>query len=402
MKILVTGQHYAPEPFRLPDICQALCRRGHELLVVTGEPNYPEGALYPGYEGHRVRWETLGGVRVRRCYTVPRGRGVLRRGINYYSYALSSTRFARSARCAARGGAPFDAVLVYQTSPVMMAYPGMAYKEKQRVPLLLYCLDLWPECLTAGGVSRQSPLFRYYHGVSRLIYRSADRILAASSLMIPYFRKRFDIPKERLSYFPQYAEAIFDTPPAPERSDGKKRFVFAGNIGYAQGLDVVLGAAERLRKTSAVFELVGAGTDLERLRRLAVARRLDNVLFRDRMPVEEMPKLYANASAMLVTLRPGQGLGYMLPGKVQAAMLAGKPIIAAAEGETERVIRQSRCGYCGPPGDADALARNIGVFMEMGNPALLGDNARRYAKAHFGKQAFLDRLEALLEEVCGS
>ena len=124
MKILVVCQHYYPEPFRITDICEELVKAGHEVFVVTGLPNYPEGKIYDGYRGGDLRNETLNGVRIHRCFTIGRRRGAFFRFLNYYSYALSSTLYTLAMR------EEFDLVFVNQLSPVMMARAGIAYKKK--------------------------------------------------------------------------------------------------------------------------------------------------------------------------------------------------------------------------------------------------------------------------------
>ena len=148
MKILVVCQHYAPEPFRHPDICEELARRGHEVTVITGQPNYPMGVIYEGYQGRKKRQEALNGVQIHRTFTIGRRRGPLFRILNYYSYALSSAAFVKSMQD------KFDVIFVNQLSPVMMANAAVAYKQMHGTPIVLYCLDLWPESLVAGGIRR--------------------------------------------------------------------------------------------------------------------------------------------------------------------------------------------------------------------------------------------------------
>ena len=156
MKILVVCQYYAPEPFRIADICRALAERGHQVTVVTGTPNYPEGEIYPGYEKGARRDEMLDGVRVHRCPLVPRKTGALHRFLNYYSFVWSAEQYLRGLR------ENFDVVFVNQLSPVMMAQPGLTWAKKHGKKCVLYCLDLWPESLLMGGISRDSLIYRLF------------------------------------------------------------------------------------------------------------------------------------------------------------------------------------------------------------------------------------------------
>ena len=124
MKILVVCQHYAPEPFTLPDICCELVAQGHEVDVITGVPNYPMGVIYADYRHGKNRDELLNGVKVHRTFTIARGTGAIRRLLNYYSFALSSSIYASKLKKS------YDVVFVNQLSPVMMACAGIKYKKK--------------------------------------------------------------------------------------------------------------------------------------------------------------------------------------------------------------------------------------------------------------------------------
>ena len=178
MKILVICQYYYPEPFRINDICEELVKRGHEVTVVTGEPNYPEGEIYKGYENHSHSDEKINGVNVHRCPIIPRKQGIIHRFLNYFSYPRSAKKYIRNLK--ASDGNPFDIVFVNQLSPIMMAEPAISYKKKYRVPVVLYCLDLWPESLVDGGIRRESIIYKIFNKISKRIYMSVDKVLVTS------------------------------------------------------------------------------------------------------------------------------------------------------------------------------------------------------------------------------
>lgn len=379
-KILVICQYYKPEPFRISDICEELVCRGHEVHVVTGYPNYPEGVLYEGYGKGKHIDEVINGVKVHRCYTVPRQTGIIKRFLNYYSYAISSTKYVLSKKCVASDGKAFDVVYCNQLSPVMMAHAAIAYKKKYNVPVVMYCLDLWPESLIAGGITRKSAIYKYYHLVSKRIYRQMDKLLITSRMFSDYLRNEFGIKKGKIEYLPQYAEGIFEQI-LPREKDGTFHFMFAGNIGAVQSVETVIKAAEILKDEPVKFHIVGGGTDLEGLKEFS--KGLKNISFYGRRPLEEMPGFYKKTDAMLVTLKADKVLSMTLPGKVQSYMAAGKPIIGAINGETEKVIADAACGYCGKAEDAKELAENIKKFIDNPNRDLMGKNARAYYEEHF-------------------
>lgn len=389
-KILVICQYYKPEPFRISDICEELVCRGHEVHVVTGYPNYPEGVLYEGYGKGKHIDEVINGVKVHRCYTVPRQTGIIKRFLNYYSYAISSTKYVLSKKCVASDGKAFDVVYCNQLSPVMMAHAAIAYKKKYNVPVVMYCLDLWPESLIAGGITRKSAIYKYYHLVSKRIYRQMDKLLITSRMFSDYLRNEFGIKKGKIEYLPQYAEGIFEQI-LPREKDGTFHFMFAGNIGAVQSVETVIKAAQILKDEPVKFHIVGGGTDLEGLKEFS--KGLKNISFYGRRPLEEMPGFYKKTDAMLVTLKADKVLSMTLPGKVQSYMAAGKPIIGAINGETEKVIADAACGYCGKAEDAKELAENIKKFIDNPNRDLMGKNARAYYEEHFEQKKFMNGLE---------
>ena len=388
MKILVVCQYYYPEPFRVNDICEEMVKRGHEVTVVTGEPNYPEGSIYKGYENQAHTDEIINGVKVHRCPIIPRKKGIMYRVLNYFSYPLTAKSYVMNLM--ASDGNPFDVVFVYQLSPVMMAEPAITYRKKHGTPIVIYCLDLWPESLIAGGVRRGSLIYKVFHRISKKIYRNVDRILITSKMFRGYLEDQFGVNDNRIEYLPQYAEGLFECLPFKENHETVD-LVFAGNIGEIQSVETIIKAAEKLKLKDVRFHIVGGGTDFERLRRMA--KGLKNVIFYGRRPLEEMPMFYAKADAMLVTLKADSVLSFTLPGKVQSYMAVGKPIIGAIDGETEEVIKDAKCGYCGKAGDVDELVRNILLFMENSAKQEMGMNARKFYEEFFAREKFMDKLE---------
>lgn len=369
-----------------------MVKRGHEVQVVTGYPNYPEGILYEGYGRGKHIDEVINGVKVHRCFTIPRGKGSVKRMMNYYSYATCSTAYVLSDECKTSDGKSFDIVFCNQLSPVMMTSAAIAYKKKFKVSVVMYCLDLWPESLIAGGVTRKSLIYKYYHHVSGKIYKQMDKILITSQMFFGYFKDEFGIDKEKIEYLPQYAEGVFLENQA-KVENGIFDFMFAGNIGAVQSIETIIKAAKILKDEPVKFHIIGSGTDLDRLQKMS--KPLDNIVYYGRRQLEEMPKLYSKADAMLVTLAADPVLSLTLPGKVQSYMAVGKPIIGAIDGETRTVIESAKCGYCGKADNAKELAENIKKFIsKQTDRVIMGQNARKYYEENFEKKLFMDKLES--------
>lgn len=379
MKILVICQYYYPEPFRHTDICEELAKQGHDVTVVTGLPNYPMGEIYEGYRKGEKRDEVLNGVKVHRCFTVGRKRGMIFRFLNYYSYAFSSSRYVKRIK------EDYDVVFVNQLSPVMMANAGIVYKKKYHKKLVMYCLDLWPESLVAGGIKRGSFIYKIFHKISKKIYMQADKILITSKSFADYFGKEFGI--KNTEYLPQYAETIFTPEQCKKEPNEYIDLMFAGNLGIAQDVDTIIRAASMTQDIENLrWHIVGDGSEYENLKRQASS--LPNVLFYGRKPLEEMPKFYAMADAMLVTMQKNPVLNLTLPGKVQTYMAAGKPIIGAIDGETSMIINDAHCGICGTAESAETLAENVRKFIGM-DKKTFGRNAYLYYQQNFSKESFV-------------
>ncbi len=393
MKILVVCQYYWPEPYPIADACEELVRRGHEVDVVTGVPNYPIGEIYPGYRWGKNRHQVREGVRITRTFTIGRRKNKFFRFLNYASFALSS--------CIRVLGLPgdYDVVFTNQGSPVTMSAAAVLYGRKHRKPVVLYCMDLWPASLAAGGVGEQSPIYRAFEKISGVIYRGADRILVTSGQFRDYLCEKFGIDSGIIQYHPQYANGDF-CPMEPVARKDTVDLMFAGNVGTAQSMETVLEAAARLQERKELrWHIVGDGSAWERTAEQARTLKLENVIFHGRKPQEEMPRYYARADAMLVTLTEDAWISMTLPQKVQTYLAAGKPIIGAANGEIPRTISQSGCGFCAAAGDGAGLARAVEDFLNCPNRNQLGENGRRYYEAHFSRERFMDELEHVLAEL---
>lgn len=391
MKILVVSQYYYPEPFRIADICEALVEKGHTVDVVTSFPNYPMGEIYDGYKDKSHSDEEINGVKVHRVFTLGRKTGGLRRFLNYYTYQLASTQYVSSL------GDEYDVVFVYQLSPVMMANAAIKYKKKYNKKMLVYCLDLWPDSLTLGGIKKNSPIYNYYKKLSCKIYNSADRILVSSRMFCRYFEDMFRMGGEKVEYLPQYAEDVFC--PSEKESSDIINITFAGNIGTTQSIETILYAAEKLKGEKVFFNFYGDGSGLVRLKDIAKSLELENVAFHGRISLDSVPQKYAESDALIVTLSDNEVLSMSFPGKIQSYMAAGKPVIGGVNGEAARIINDAECGFCTSAENVDGLVDCIKRFMQSNEKEVLGQNARKYYEENFRKEIYIEKLIKELEDI---
>ena len=395
MKILVVCQYYYPEPFRITDICESLAKRGHEVTVLTGLPNYPEGDILQEYRHGNKREEKLNGVNIIRCHEIGRGKSKIKLFLNYFSYSISATSKAL------RMKDEYDVILVNQLSPVLMGIPALAYKKRFSKKILFYCLDLWPDSLAAGGVKQNSFIYRLFYKISKWIYSSADLILVTSSMFEDYFRDVLKINEISLKHLPQYAEDLFTVNLEHSSASRDKNkiynFVFAGNIGDMQSVETIIKAANELKEIKHIsFHIIGDGSRLEDCKKLSNELNVNSISFYGRKPIKEMPKYYAMADAMLITLKANKTLSLTLPGKVQSYMAAGKPIIGAIDGETRIVIEKADCGYICEAENYKALAKIIKEFCISNDKEQMGKNAQNFYIENYSKEKFMTVLENAL------
>lgn len=396
LKVLVVSQHYWPEPFNFADICESLAERGHDVTVLTGIPNYPEGKVYAEYNQGRRRYEVRNGVRIIRSSLIPRGTDAIHRVLNYFSFSARARHLARGLE------RDFDVVLAFQTSPVMMAEPALEYGRRAGVPVLLWCVDIWPECLTAGGIKRGTPPYEAFRQISKSIYSRATRLAVTSPLFEDYMRDTLGITRPDVLYLPQYAEDAFGKVVEP-RAEGfdkdRINLTFAGNVGSAQSVETIIEAANLLKDDDRfLFHIVGSGSSEPHCKQLTEDYGLNNVVFHGRHSIGSMPAFYAASDAMVATFASNPVLGYTLPRKVQSYLASGKPVLGTLVGEARRVIDEANCGLCCDPDDYVGLAAACVVFAEQGTEVRegLGRNAKAYYEAHYTKANYMNRLEGAL------
>ena len=401
MRILATCQYGWPEPYPSLYPMEEMAKRGHYVHAVTGTPNYPMGEVFKGYEHNRIKEEDHNGIHITHVPIIARKHDSVHRLLNYHSYPVTAKRKLLSIKD------DYDVVFANQSSPVMMVEPAIAYGKKRNKKVVMYCMDLWPASLCVGGVKRDSALYKFYWKISKRVYENVDVILVTSRMFKDYFVSEFGIPEDGIEYLPQYALSEFNDIPQAEIKDTTD-FVFAGNVGTAQNLEVVLRVAKivEIEKIEdhgkrIVFHIVGNGQALDSLQKYTKEKQITNVVFHGRKPPEEMPKYYAMADAMLVTMLPDPFVSLTLPAKVQSYMAAGKPILASADGEIANVIQEAECGFCGHADDDNDFVQKIKQFIDIEDKADMGIKARKYYQENFSVSIVMDKLERILMGNCG-
>jgi glycosyltransferase involved in cell wall biosynthesis len=395
--ILVIAQYFYPEQFRINNICEEWVKRGYKVTVVTGIPNYPKGKYYDGYGMFKRRKENHKGIDIIRIPLIPRGNNALMLSLNYVSFVISGFFWKTISRIQA------DSVFVFEVSPMTQALPGVWYAKKRNIPCYLYVTDLWPENVEIVAGIKNRRILNMIGVMVDYIYKRCDRIFTSSQSFVQAIAER-GVPEEKLEFWPQYAEDYYM--PIPRESvedteilkDGVFNVLFAGNIGFAQGLDILPETAKILKENQAKvrFNIVGDGRFKETLIKLMDEGNVKEYFhFIDKQPGPRIPHYMAVSDAALISLSKSKVFSITLPAKTQSCLACGKPIIVSADGEIQQVITDAKAGVCSDAGDAGGLAKNIMELMRLPIEArnVMGENAVAYYKQYFDKNLLLDRMD---------
>jgi colanic acid biosynthesis glycosyl transferase WcaI len=404
VNILIVSQYFWPENFRINDLASELVKRGHEVTVLTGFPNYPNGYVFTEFLENSSAFSKFENVRIVRVPLVPRGTGSVHLFLNYLSFAINACVLgAWRLR-----GQKFDVVLTCQLSPVTVGLSGAFLAWVKNVPMAMWVLDLWPDTLKAIGVVKSPKLLAVVSKLVSFIYRRCDLILAQSQSFIPKI-KELAKGNSSVVYFPSWAEDVFKSNnivPAPEvpHMDGGFNVMFAGNVGEAQDFECILSAATLLKKLTHIrWLIVGDGRMSAWVASQIALRGLDDhVLLLGRYPVERMPDFFAKADAMLVTLADQEIFAMTIPGKLQSYMAAGMPVIAALNGEGADVIRLAKAGFTCPAGNAVELAASVHKMAELPKSErdAMGKNGLEFSQHAFDRRMLVDMAEKHLSGLC--
>jgi glycosyltransferase involved in cell wall biosynthesis len=402
MNLLIVTQYFWPESFRINDLSQRLSGEGVNVTVLTGKPNYPEGQIFDGYSFWSPRFERVGDIEVFRVPLVPRGAGkAIQLAMNYLSFAFLGT-FLGPMLVRRR---KVDVIFVYGISPILQAIPAIFLKWQKGAKLVVWVQDLWPESLEATGFVKNKFVLALVGRVVQWIYRHSDWVFVQSRAFIDPVADL--CPREKIVYYPNSAEDAVASSidergcPVP----GLKDFfsvAFAGALGTAQALDVILDAAERLKGNPEIrFFLVGHGSRVAWVDEQIRTRRLSNVVLAGRHPIDAMPSIFANASALLVTLTDNPIFEKTVPSKVQSYLAAGRPIIGCINGEGARVIEDAGAGLTCDAMDAGSLALLVDKLYRM--PAnereQFGKNGRKYFEENFESHRLTIELITRLQSI---
>ncbi len=402
MRVLVVSQYFWPEGFRINEVTKSLVEKGVQVDVLTGKPNYPEGKIFEGYRIGGCLREQYCGANISRVPLIPRGKNSrIRLALNYLSFIASGLVCGPWMK----RGKKYDVIFVYGLSPLMLALPALFVGWLKKVPVVIWVQDLWPQSLSATGYVRNRFILWAVEQVVRFIYRHADLLLVQSRAFVEPVR--ILASGTPIKYYPNSVDGSFAVPATGKTPDvpgleGGFSVMFAGNIGAAQGVEVIVEAATLLKNNKDIqFVVLGDGSCRQWMLQQVTDRNLTNLHLPGRFPVETMPGFMQKASALLVTLADREIFAATVPNKVQAYMAAGRPIIACLPGEGARLVVEAKAGVGVRAEDGKALAEAVlGLYrMSESERDQMGRNGRAYFHENFDHERLVDQLIDELREV---
>lgn len=395
MRVLIVTQYFYPENFKSNDMAFELKKRGYDVDVLVGIPNYPEGKYYSGYGLFQKRFEKINGVRIFRSFQFPRGKNSrIQLGLNYLSFAFVASFWAFFLAIFNK----YHCVIVHEPSPITQGFPAVLVKKMQNIPLYFWVLDIWPDAMKSGGGINNKSVLSFVDRIVKFMYTNSDKILISSKEFKQNISAKGNY-SHKIEYFPNWSDDILkmnDNYPIPEIPKGFI-IMLAGNIGNSQNMDAVMDAALELKNYKILkWVLIGDGSKKKWVDKFIKENQLEeNVFTYGRFPFEAMPAFYKVADAMLLTLKGDfPHLKLVVPARLQSYMSASRPVLGMIDGAGAQIISESKCGYAVGGGDSKSLVKLIkeSVLPNRDEFESYGLNGRKYFELHFQKDNCISHL----------
>ncbi len=401
MNIYIISQWYYPEPDgRVSALAEGLVKLGHDVTVVTGFPNYPIGRIYAGYNIKWRQWEKLNGVNVLRLPLYPNhSKSVIKRVLNYASFSLSCLLIA-----------PWfikkpDVIWAYTPFIVM---PVIYLHKIFKIPYVLEIPDMWPDTIYATGMLRRGVLTKLLNGIANIGYKYASAITVQNIGFKTCLIER-NVEYSKIFVIENWADEKIFRPINYDIELAKKyklqdKFIimFAGNMGIAQGLNNIIEAANLCKNITEIqYVFIGDGVCLQEIKQKTLDLDIDNISFIDKKPINEIVYYLSLADVLLVSLRDDPLFEITLPGKTQAYLACGKPIIIAKRGEDAKALEKQGCAINCEPDDPVALVDAIKKIFNMlpANRIKMGVSGLKLSNEKYNKDILLKKMEEVLSRV---
>ena len=378
LRILIVCDHFFPEEFIINDLVKEWSKSGHDVHVITPNPAYPKGIVYPGYKNRIFQTTYWDKITIHRVFTVQGfHRSLAKKIMNYLAFpVLGTIRAIGLAR-------KFDHIFVYQVGPLTQAIPAVIAHKLYSKKIILWSFDIWPDTVFAYGFKQTRVLYYLLNKLVKFIYRNCDTILVPSEGFKGVYARYTD--ERKLIYAPSWCMQGKPVTPAGFSFNGgtqspvtskfgfasstssnsgpprKIHFTFAGNIGKVQNLtNVVLGFERALQRNKEIFlQIIGDGSFLVELQQLVQKRNISNIVFWGRQPYADMDKYYEASDFLIISLDPDPVYDLYVPAKFQSYLQTGKPILTIMNGQVPSLVAQFDIGIIAAPDNIEDIAEKM-------------------------------------------
>jgi glycosyltransferase involved in cell wall biosynthesis len=403
MKILILTQYFPPETGapqnRLFEIASRLVQAGDEVTVLTAMPNYPKNEVFSSYKGKLFCKEEMSGMQIFRAWIyVGKSRAVMARLFNYFSFVFTSLLRGLFIR------GRYDYVLC-ESPPLFLGITAVLLSRFKRAKLIFNVSDLWPESAEKLGIISNKTLLRMAERLELWLYRRSSVISGQTQGIVANISSRTG--RKDVIWLPNGVDPdIYN--PERESSDWRKQqgfqekdflVFYAGIIGHAQGLEVIVKAAAILREEPYIkFVLIGDGPEKNKLMELAKENGLKNVFFIPNQPKAAMPAIVHACDASVIPLKRLPLFLGAIPSKLFEVLAMKKPILLGVEGEAKQLfIDEGKGGLAFEPENAQDLAsKTMLLYSSSDYCAKLGENGFRYVREKFNRDLIAKQFRAEL------
>jgi colanic acid biosynthesis glycosyl transferase WcaI len=402
LRLLVLSIQYDPEftsnAIVIKGLTRELAARGHQVTVLAGTPHYQLPCVPPGYRFRPFRRELCEGVKVIRCWAFPKSKGKVWKFLNYTSFTLTSLVASLFVKRP-------DVMLVV-SPPFWLGLNALLLRALRRCAVVYNVQDLFPEAYLASKEVPAGWLTRVMSGLMTRIYRSSDRITVITESFAKAIATQGIDPKKVVT-IPNFVD-ITSVMPLPRTNSFRQRFeaggsfivMYAGNIGYTHGSEILVHAAEKLAAIKDLrFLVIGGGSKQADLVRFAQGRGVTNMRFLPTQPPEVLPKMLASADVFVMTSKKGVGRT-SFPGRVYNFLLAARPVVASVDRDSDlaNVLSKGSAGIVTPPENVESFCRAITtLYHDTSLRKRMGRNGAEFMARHYSSQSVLEQYDTLLK-----
>ena len=394
MNILIVTEVFWPEHFLINDFAQEMVKRGHHVKVMTRQPSYPDGHVFPNYKNDKLSKEIWEGIEINRFEIVDGYKdSKIKKIENYFHYVK------RGKEVVTQILDDVDVILVHQTGPLSVALPAIFAKEKKGVPVVVWTFDIWPDHVYMYGFPKVFPVTSLVNSIIKKVYGNADRILISSKRFAESIHKYF--PDKDSVYAPNYVIQTPDEETELVFDESKINFVFAGNVSHAQNIENMIRGFAKANIPNAILNIVGDGTTLEHNKKVVDELRCKNVVFHGRIPFAQVQNVLKKNDFVVLPLTPRAGIDKTEPYKIQSYIMSGKPIFGIINGSGREIIEENKLGYCCNPIDIDDIARGFSLMLTLTDEDKnrIKDSSEKLMETRFCREVIIERVENELKNV---